>query len=128
MSIAITPRLAGAAIGGILTFAGVAHLTFARKEFQAQVPEWIPLDEDFVVVASGVVEIGLGAGLLTIPRARRLFGRAAAGFFVAVFPGNLAQAIERKDGFGLDSDLKRIARLPFQIPLVWLSLRASGDA
>ena len=48
-------------LGAMLAFAGVSHLTFARDEFDAQVPNSIPLDEDLVVVVSGVVEIALGA-------------------------------------------------------------------
>ena len=50
-------------LGGALIFAGIGHLTVSRLEFQAQVPVWLPFDPDFVVVASGVVEIALGIGL-----------------------------------------------------------------
>ena len=75
-------------LGGIMTFAGVSHLTTAREEFQAQVPEWVPVDDDLVVLGSGVVEIALGLSLLALPRHRRLTGLALAAFFVAIFPGN----------------------------------------
>ena len=50
--------LARLALGLFLVTAGVGHLTTQRKPFQAQVPDWVPLDKDTVVVASGVVEIG----------------------------------------------------------------------
>src|SRR5690606_15040658 len=73
-------------LGGIMTFAGLAHLPTAREEFQAQVPSWVPLDEDVVVLASGAVEIGLGLSLLALPKHRRLTGLALAAFFVAIFP------------------------------------------
>ena len=43
--------LARLLLGGFLAFAGVSHLTFARDDFQAQVPNSIPLDEDFVRAA-----------------------------------------------------------------------------
>jgi uncharacterized membrane protein len=106
-------------LGAGLTFAGVAHLTVARQEFQAQVPPWVPLDPDLVVVASGVVEIVLGLVLVLAPtRLRPWIGVVAALFFAAVFPGNISQYVYHVDGFGLDTDAKRAARLPFQLVLV----------
>jgi uncharacterized membrane protein len=114
-------RIAGqVALGAMLAFAGVSHLTFLREEFRAQVPPWVPLDADFVVVASGVVEIALGGGLLSTwvqPR-RATLGVVVAAFFVAIFPGNIAQFTERRDAFGLDSDTKRLVRLLLQPALV----------
>jgi uncharacterized membrane protein len=109
-------------LGSSLVFAGVSHLTFARKEFQAQVPESVPLDPDVTVVASGVVEVGLGTALLFAGRRRRLVGTIAALFFAAVFPGNIAQWMHHRDGFGLDTDMKRFVRLFFQPVLIVLAL------
>ncbi|MBA4608990.1 hypothetical protein H1W00_10930 [Aeromicrobium sp. Marseille-Q0843] len=107
-------------LGGMLAFAGIGHLTFARDEFDAQVPNSIPLDEEFVVVVSGVVEIALGAALMAVPRHRRVIGLVAAAFFVAVFPGNVSQYLNGVDAFGLDSDRARLARLFFQpVLVVW---------
>ncbi|WP_286928812.1 MULTISPECIES: DoxX family protein [Aeromicrobium] len=107
-------------LGGMLAFAGIGHLTFARDEFDAQVPNSIPLDEEFVVVVSGIVEIALGAALMAIPRHRRVIGLVAAAFFVAVFPGNVSQYLNGVDAFGLDSDRARLARLFFQpVLVVW---------
>ena len=108
------------ALGATLAFAGVSHLTFQREEFRAQVPPWVPLDAELVVLASGVVEVALGGGLLSTwvqPR-RATLGAVVAVFFVAVFPGNIAQFTERRDAFGLDSDMKRFVRLLFQPVLV----------
>lgn len=105
-------------LGAMLAFAGVSHLTFARAEFHAQVPESIPLDEDFVVVASGIVEIALGAALMALSRQRRIVGLVVAAFFVAVFPGNISQYLNGVDAFGLDSDRARLIRLFFQPVLV----------
>lgn len=114
-------------LGGALAFAGTAHLTFAREEFRAQVPPWLPLDVDAVVVASGVVEVALGGALVAAPpRWRPLVGAATAAFFVAVLPGNVAQYVEGRDAFGLDTDAKRLARLPFQVPLVVGALWSTG--
>ncbi|WP_030483623.1 DoxX family protein [Nocardioides aequoreus] len=112
--------LAQIGLGSVLVLAGTGHLTVAREEFQAQVPSWVPLDDDLVVLGSGVVEIGLGAALLTTWRqpARGRVGKVAAAFFVAIFPGNVAQWREGKDGFGLDTDRKRALRLLGQPVLV----------
>lgn len=117
-----------AALGAVLLFAGAGHLTLAREEFRAQVPSWLPLDPDLVVVASGVVEICLGLALLAVWRqpARGIVGAVAAAFFVAVFPGNIAQYLEHKDGFGLDTDAKRAVRLLFQPLLVVWALAVTG--
>ncbi|MHC9046317.1 DoxX family protein [Microbacterium saperdae] len=115
-------------LGSSLVFAGVSHLTFAREEFQAQVPESLPLDPDVTVVASGGVEIALGSALLLARRRRRLTGVVAALFFLAVFPGNLAQWMHHRDGFGLDTDMKRFVRLFFQPVLIGLALWSTRSA
>lgn len=105
-----------------MVFAGLSHLFWARREFQAQVPdvvtEVLPIDKDAVVVASGAVEMMLGTALVALPKERRRVGAILAAFFVAVFPGNIAQALGKRDGFGLDSDAARIGRLFFQPVLV----------
>lgn len=116
-------------LGLALVFAGVSHLSFARQEFRAQVPEFVPVDTDTTVLASGVAEIGLGSALVLVPRRRRrLVGNVAALFFVAVFPGNVAQWLNRRDAFGLDSDEKRIARLFGQPLLVAAALWSTRGA
>jgi uncharacterized membrane protein len=113
-------------LGGALIGAGIGHLTAQRAEFQAQVPSWFPLDEDLVVVASGIVEIALGAALIGLPRHRVLIGTIVAAFFVVIFPGNIAQWREGVDAFGLDTDAKRFVRLFFQPVLVVWALGATG--
>lgn len=120
----LTKFLLGAALVG----AGVSHLTWARKEFQTQVPEFVPLDPDTTVVASGIAEVALGTSLVVAQGSRaRLIGDAAAAFFVAVFPGNIAQYVHRRDGFGLDTDRKRFVRLFFQPVLVAAALWATRE-
>ena len=115
------------ALGAALLTAGTGHLTKQRQEFQAQVPSWFPADPDSVVVVSGVVELALGAALLGTWKqpARAVVGVTAAAFFVAVFPGNIAQFVEHKDGFGLDTDTARAGRLLFQPVLVIWALAAT---
>ncbi len=115
------------ALAAAMLGAGTGHLSFARAGFQAQVPDWVPLDKDTTVLASGVVELGLGLALVVVPpRHRPLLGATLAAFYIAVFPGNISQYIHRRDGLGLDTDRKRALRLPFQPLLVaaaWWSTR-----
>ena len=101
--------LARVALGSFLTFAGTGHLTFARQEFQAQVPDWFPADKDAVVLASGVVEIVQGLALISGWN-QKTVGKVIAAFFVAVFPGNLYQWQQGTSAPGLDTDARRFAR------------------
>jgi uncharacterized membrane protein len=121
-------------LGAVLLFTGTAHLTFGRQGFRAQVPSWVPLPTDFVVVASGVVELLLGIALIVAWRtpAREVVGWIVAAFFVAIFPGNVSQLVTHTSAFGLDTDTSRAVRLVFQPVLVlwalwstwaWWSLR-----
>lgn len=113
-------------LGLLMVFAGVGHLTFAREEFQAQVPNWVPLPVDVTVLASGAVEIALGAAMILAKNRRALVGLLLAGFFVAVFPGNIAQWVHHRDAFGLNSDGARLARLFFQPVLIAWALWSTG--
>ena len=115
-------KVTQALLGSALTYAGIGHLTFSRSEFQAQVPTWLPLDKDFVVVASGIVEIFLGLALITLWRYRKYVGWATAIFFLLIFPGNISQYINGIDAFGLDTDHERLIRLFFQPVLVLWAL------
>jgi uncharacterized membrane protein len=122
----IARLLARVALGAALVYAGIGHLTFSRQEFQAQVPVWLPIDPDFVVLASGVVEITLGLGLLSAGRIAAYFGIITALFFIAIFPGNINQYVEGIDAFGLDTDQARLTRLFFQPLLVIWALWSSS--
>jgi uncharacterized membrane protein len=113
-------------LGSAMVGAGVMHLTTQRQEFQAQVPDWFPLDEDLTVLASGAVEIALGGAFVALPKHRRTLGALLAGFFVAIFPGNIAQYVEGTDAFGLDTDRARLVRLFFQPLLALWALWAGG--
>ena len=112
-------------LGGALIYAGITHLTTNRTEFQAQVPTWVPLSADFVVLASGVVEIALGIALASL-QYRRQVGWITAAFFIAIFPGNISQYANGIDAFGLDTDQARLTRLFFQPLLVLWVLWATG--
>jgi uncharacterized membrane protein len=116
-------------LGAFMTFAGIGHLTFQRQDFQAQVPRWLPSDPafmDFVVVASGIVEIGLGLGMVFLWKYQRTVGIILALFFVAVFPGNISQYTNKISAFGLDTDQKRLIRLFFQPVLILWALWSTG--
>ena len=113
-------NIARYSLGAFLVVAGITHLTIARKEFKAQVPNWVPLDKDDTVVYSGVVEIVLGSSIILVSdKKKELVGKVIAGFFAAVFPGNWAQYKNHRNGFGLNTDQKRLARLFLQ-PLLML--------
>ena len=132
MTIARSARVRSAArvvLGAALIIAGLGHLTFARNDFQAQVPDWVGIDKNVVVILSGLVEIVLGSALIVVRRHRRrsLLGLVVGLFFVAVFLGNLSQFIDGHDAFGLNSDTARRNRLFFQLVLVawaWWSTNA----
>lgn len=113
-------------LGLALIFAGTGHLTFARLEFQNQVPSWVPADPDFVVLASGLVEITLGLGLVLFPNYQKQIGITTALFFLAVFPGNIAQYLNHADAFGLNTDEARLIRLFFQPLLMLWALWSTG--
>ncbi len=111
-----------------MVYAGYSHLTFNRIDFHAQVPDWLPLSKDLVVILSGIVEIGLGLGLMFWKNERARFGWALALFFVLVFPGNIAQYLDNKDAFGvLNSDGARLRRLFFQPVLIAWAIWSAGS-
>ena len=113
-------------LGAALAYAGTTHLTTNRTEFQAQVPNWVPLSADFVVIASGIVEIALGLSLALLWKYRTQIGLATATFFIAIFPGNISQYVNHIDAFGLDTDRARAIRLLFQPLLVIWALWSTG--
>ena len=113
-------------LGFALAYAGVGHLTTSRQEFQAQVPTVLKDYADFVVLASGVVEIALGVGLIALWKYRVQLGWLVAAFFVAIFWGNISQYVNGVDAFGLNSDRARLIRLFFQPLLVMWALGSTG--
>ncbi|MEI8336996.1 MAG: hypothetical protein WCG37_09015 [Actinomycetes bacterium] len=113
-------------LGAFLIIAGIGHLGAQRLEFQAQVPSWIPIAANTVVIISGVMELSLGAALLFARRRAPIVGVIVAAFFIVIFPGNIAQFVEGKKAFGLDSDTQRFVRLWFQPVLVIWALWSTG--
>jgi uncharacterized membrane protein len=119
-------HIARTLLGIALTYAGITHLTSSRQEFQAQVPTILQSQADFVVIASGVVEILLGLSLILLIKYRTHIGWVTAAFFIAIFPGNISQYINGTDAFGLNADQARAIRLLFQPLLVIWALWSTG--
>ena len=119
-------NLARIALGFIMVFAAVGHFTFLRQEFQAQVPDWIPISNDVVVIISGIFELALGLGMIFWTQQQVSIGLALATFYILIFPGNIAQYVNRTDAFGLDTDQARLIRLFFQPVLVLWALWSTG--
>jgi uncharacterized membrane protein len=90
------------------------------------VPDWLPLSADFVVLASGIVEIALGLSLIFLWRYYEEVGIVTALFFLAIFPGNISHWLNNIDAFGLDSDRARFIRLFFQPLLILWALWSTG--
>ena len=119
-------RLPQIVLGLALGYAGVGHLGANMVEFRAQVPSLFEEYADFVVVASGVVEIVLGVALVLAWRYRVVVGWIVAAFFVAIFWGNISQYLNGVDAFGLNRDRARLVRLFFQPVLVAWALFSTG--
>ena len=113
-------------LGAALLFAGISHLTFNRQEFVAQVPLWVPLSTDLVVVLSGIVEIALGLSLIVLNKWKALVGLVTGIFFILVFPGNISQYVNEVNAFGLNTDNARLIRLFFQPVLVLWAMWSTG--
>jgi uncharacterized membrane protein len=115
-------NLARITLGLMMIFAAIGHFTFLRQEFQAQVPEWVPIGDDAVVIISGIFELALGMGMVFFTKQKVWVGLALAIFYVLIFPGNIAQYVNQKDAFGLDTDRARFIRLFFQPVLILWAL------
>ncbi len=113
-------------LGAFMVFAAVGHLTIQRAEFQAQVPNWVPLSKDLMVILSGLAELVLGLSMIFWKRERVRLGIALAIFYVLIFPGNIAQYLNGTNAFGLDSDKARLIRLFFQPVLILWALWSTG--
>ena len=113
-------------LGSFMVLAAIGHATFQRAEFQAQVPNWIPLSKDLVVILSGIVELALGLSMIFWKNQRINTGIALAIFYVLIFPGNIAQYVNHTNAFGLDTDNARLIRLFFQPVLIICALWSTG--
>lgn len=125
----VTQNILRVLLGAFMLYAGIGHLTFLRTAFQAQVPTWITTDEsfmDFIVLASGVVEIIFGVLMIFGGRLKIKTGLLLAIFFILIFPGNINQYVNQIDSFGLNTDKQRFIRLLFQPVLIIWALWSTG--
>ena len=116
-------------LGLIMLYIGIAHLSFRRIEFQAQVPTWLTTDKDLmdlVVLISGYVEIAFGVLMIFGRKLKVKTGIALGIFYILIFPGNINQYINEIDSLRLDSENKRLIRLFFQPLLVLWALWSAG--
>lgn len=94
---------------------GMLHLAVPGV-YERIIPEALPGTPRQWAVWSGVAELGV-AGLLAMPRTRRLGGAASAALLVGVWPGNLKMALDWRDK-PWPAQAVAIGRLPLQIPLI----------
>ena len=116
-------------LGSIMLYIGIAHLSFRRIEFQAQVPTWLTTNEgmmDLIVLISGYIEIAFGILMILGGKLKVKTGIALGIFYVLIFPGNINQYINEIDSLRLDSDNKRLIRLFFQPLLVLWAFWSTG--
>ena len=116
-------------LGSIMLYIGIAHLSFRRIEFQAQVPTWLTTSEgmmDLIVLISGYIEIAFGILMIIGGKLKVKTGIALGIFYVLIFPGNINQYINEIDSLRLDSDNKRLIRLFFQPLLVLWAFWSTG--
>jgi len=118
--------IARGVLGALMVVAGVAHFV-ALDPFLLLVPSWVPWPTAIVWV-TGVMEIALGVALVLAPEGgpRRKVGWLLGVFLLAVFVGNISQAISGVDAFGLDTDAERWGRLVFQPLLIAWALWSTG--
>ena len=76
-----TNAVARVLLGSMLVTAGIGHLSFLRREFRAQVPNWVPLNTDDIVVYSGLAEIALGAALIAPGKYKTTMGKTGRFVF-----------------------------------------------
>lgn len=127
VAISTPQNIARIVLGTFMIIAAIGHMSFSRAEFQAQVPDWIPFfSKDFVVIASGIVELLFGLSMVFLTRYKVYVGIALAVFYVLIFPGNISQYVNHVDAFHLNTDTARLVRLFFQPILVLWALWSTG--
>jgi uncharacterized membrane protein len=113
-------------LGLFMITAAMGHFTFQRTDFQAQVPNWVPIDKDLVVILSGIVEMAMGLALIFLTRYKVQIGIILVLFYVLVFPGNIAQYLNGTNALGMNTDQARLIRLFFQPVLILWALWCTG--
>lgn len=112
----------------LLAVTGTLHF-LVPKLFDAIVPRALPGSARSYTYASGVAELGV-AGLLAVPRSRRVGGILAVLLFIAVFPANIQMAADwwRNPKMPLPLKIGVLLRLPVQIPMVTEAMKVARAA
>ncbi len=121
-------------IGGLAAAflaSGVLHVV-RPQVFEPTIPPQLPKPRQ-LVIWSGVAELVCGAGMLA-PRTRRLAGLASAALLVGVWPANAQMLVsahgraQRRPGSWAAQAERAVTavRLPLQVPLIRIALRAAG--
>ncbi|CAB4928007.1 unannotated protein [freshwater metagenome] len=117
----LSPRRA---IGPFMAGMGVLHLA-VPKVFAPAMPSYLPAHRELILL-SGAVELVAGTATMH-PRTRRAGRLLAAATIVAVFPANVEMAMHPERFPKLPGGRRTlIARLPLQVPMFFLALRAGG--
>ena len=114
-------------LAGFLLVAGIAHFVVPRS-YERIVPRLFA-DPAFWVRWSGVAELAC-AGLVAVPRTRRVGAWLTVVVFVAVFPANVQMAVDGGvpgQPFPWGSPVVAWLRLPLQIPLVLWARRVARN-
>ena len=114
----MAPMLAGM---GVLHFATPTH-------FDRLIPPELPGSARAWTYGSGVAELSV-AGLLAVPRTRRMGAWAAIALFVGVFPGNVQMARDSLRKPVWPNRVVAFGRLPLQWPMIsaaWRIRRAEA--
>ena len=131
-----------AGLAVLLLAAGMTHVV-APRAYEGLIPSRLGSARAWVL-GSGAAELACGLAVAA-PRTRRSGALAAAGLFVAIFPGNVVMALDSistrprsgpggaggRGGAGGVSPAIAWGRLPLQVPLVLWALRvarATSDA
>lgn len=109
-------------LAGIFAVSGVVHL--ARPElYEPIMPTWVPAHRE-VILASGVAELSLAAGLLA-PPTRRLAGWASVGLLLGVYPANIKMTMDAAASKSTPMLAASLVRLPLQLPMIKAALDAT---
>ena len=117
------------ALAAFFSFTGTMHFVIP-KQYEATVPDYVPISPEAAVFHSGWGEIV--GGLAVIPPSTRKLARWwLIALLVAVFPANVHMAVAPEQIRGLDLDkVPRWAlwgRLPLQLAAIIWVWRATED-
>ena len=118
----VSLRKSTLALAGLFAVSGTIHLV-RPAVYEQIVPSWVPAAHE-VVLASGVAELLLAAGLV-LPPTRRLAGWGSVGLLVGVYPANVKMTMDAAKSDNKPMLAATLARLPLQLPMIKAALDAT---